>query len=106
MLRIVNRRKRIVAQTLDYIGYPLFKAFSLLRSNNRPTKGIKNILAVRSAYIGDVVLTIPAIKLLADRFPQAKICFLTSSTAKNVLEKNPYIDEIITYDAQWFYTRR
>ena len=103
MLRIVNKRKRIIAQTLDFVGYPLFKAFSLLRSDKKPIKDIKNILAVRSAYIGDVVLTIPAIKLLADRFPQAKICFLTSSAAKNVLEKNPYIDEIITYDAPWFY---
>lgn len=106
MLRIVNKRKRIIAQTLDYIGYFLFNAFSLSRSKKEPPKEIKNILAVRSAYIGDVVLTIPAIKLLADRFPQAKICFLTCSTAKNVVERNPFIDEIITYNAPWFYPQK
>ncbi len=66
-------------------------------------KEIKRILAIRLAYIGDVVLTIPAIKVLRDTFPNATICFLTSSRAKDVIVNNPYIDEIMTYDAPWFY---
>jgi lipopolysaccharide heptosyltransferase II len=106
MFVIVNKRKRIIAKVLHYVCYPFLKPFSLLMSNEKPLKDVKKVLAVRSAYIGDVVLTIPAVKALADRFPQAKISFLTCSSAKNALEKNPYIDEIITYDVPWFYSKK
>jgi lipopolysaccharide heptosyltransferase II len=106
VLRIVNKKKRLITEFLDKIGYGIFKPVSLFWPKRRDTKKIKKILAVRTAYIGDVVLTIPAIKLLSERFPQAKISFLTCSTAKNALEKNPYINEIMTYDAPWFYPRK
>jgi len=106
VLRIVNKKKRLITEFLDKIGYGVFKPISLFWPKRKDTKKIKNILAIRTAYIGDVVLTIPAIKLLSDRFPQAKISFLTCSTAKNALEKNPYIHEIMTYDAPWFYPQK
>ena len=106
MFVIVNKRKRIIAKTLHYVCYPFLKPFLLLMPNKKPLKDVKNILVVRSAYIGDVVLTIPAIKVLADRFPQTKISFLTCLSAKNALEKNPYIDKIITYNVPWFYPKK
>lgn len=106
MLRIVNKRKRIIAQMLHRVGYPLFKAFSLLVPDKEPPKDIRSILAMRLAYIGDVVLNIPAIKALRNTFPNAKISFLTSPKAKEAIENNPYVDEIITYDAPWFYPQK
>lgn len=106
MLRIVNKKKRILAQALDRIGFCIFKVLSFVRRDVKKPTEIKNILVIRFAYIGDVILTIPALKPLANRFPDAKICFLTSSKAKAVLENNPYIDEIITYDAPWFYPQK
>jgi heptosyltransferase-2 len=104
-LRIVNRRKRILAEVLDKIGLFLCVFGSVRRKCQKSTE-IKNILAIRLAYIGDVVLTIPALKPLADRFPSAKVSFLTSSKAEEVLENNPYVHELITYDAPWFYPQK
>ena len=103
VLRIVNKRKRSIVQTLDRIGYPLCRGFSSLFRDQKVPKEIKRILAIRLAYVGDVVLTIPAVKALRDTFPKAKISFLTSSKAKEAIENNPYVGEIITYDAPWFY---
>lgn len=77
-----------------------------VRHKRQKSTEIKNILAIRLAYIGDVVLTIPALKPLADSFPGAKVSFLTSSRAEGVLENNPYIHELITYDAPWFYPQK
>lgn len=67
---------------------------------------VRKILAIRFAYLGDVILTVPAIKPLKDRFPESSICFLVGSGARQVLENNPFVDEIITYDPPWFYPRR
>ncbi len=87
----------------DLIGnLVFFPRFFKKKEEIEPDK-IKEILIIRTAYIGDVVMTIPILKPLKERFPDSRISFLTSAKAWEVLENNPYIDEIITYDPFWFY---
>lgn len=64
---------------------------------------IQKILVIRTAYIGDVILTLPILSPLNRLFPQAEISFLTTHGAKEILDTNPYVDKIISYDAFWFY---
>lgn len=54
------------------------------------------LLLVRTDRIGDVTLTTPALSALREKYPQARISFLTSSYARGVLENNPDLDELIT----------
>jgi heptosyltransferase-2 len=103
---IVNRKKRIAAAVVDTIGRILFFLFVPKRIGRELPGDVRSILAVRLAYIGDVVLTIPALKPLAQTFPEAEIVFVTSSSAREVFEENPYVDEVITYNAPWFYPSR
>ncbi|MEK6646665.1 MAG: glycosyltransferase family 9 protein [Candidatus Firestonebacteria bacterium] len=62
---------------------------------NNNNSSYKNILILRLSSLGDVVLATSVIPVLKDRFPEAKISFLTSAKYVNVLQNNPYIDEII-----------
>lgn len=63
----------------------------------------KRILLVRADYIGDVLLTTHTLKGIRERFPQSHIDYLVSSKSCEILEGNPYIDGILTYDPPWFF---
>lgn len=66
--------------------------------------GVREILVIRTAYIGDAVMTLPVLRPLKERYPGARITFLTSRAAQEVIEGNPYVDEIMTYNPFWFYS--
>jgi ADP-heptose:LPS heptosyltransferase len=102
--KIINKKKLVVTIVADLIGRVIFLPRLLFKKSEeiRPEE-IKNILVIRTAYIGDVVMTLPILKPLRDRFPASKISFLTSTRAKEVLINNPYLNDIIIYDPFWFY---
>ena len=58
----------------------------------------KRILVVRTDRIGDVILSTPVIKNLKSAYPNAYIVFMCRPYTKDVLEGNPYLDEVIVYD--------
>ena len=57
---------------------------------------IQNILLVHVNGIGDVVMATPTLKNIKARLPRVKIDFLTTSSAKGVIENNPYVNRIFT----------
>ncbi len=61
-------------------------------------KEFKNILIVRTDRIGDIILTTPAIKALKKRFKDARITILVTPQTKDLIEGNPYLDEILVDD--------
>ena len=63
-----------------------------------------SILVTRLRYLGDVILTTPALAALKSRYPEAKIDYLTEDPYGNVLHGNPYVDEIITTGGTFFGT--
>ena len=58
----------------------------------------KKILVVRLDRIGDVLLSTPVIKVLRQFFPDSRIAFLAAPRSRQILEGNPYLDEVIIYD--------
>ena len=48
--------------------------------------------------IGDVVLSTPAIKAVRDAYPDSYIAVLVRPYAREIVDGNPYIDEVMTYD--------
>ena len=58
----------------------------------------KRIIIVRMDRIGDVVLSTPVIKAVRNAYPDSHIAVLVRPYAREVVEGNPYIDEVITYD--------
>jgi lipopolysaccharide heptosyltransferase II len=64
---------------------------------------ISSILVVKLDHIGDVVLSLPAMAMLRRKYPNAAVTVLAGSWAKPIVEKLPFINDIITFD--YFFER-
>jgi heptosyltransferase-2 len=60
----------------------------------------KRILIVRTDRIGDVLLSTPLIKAIRDDCPNAFIAMMVSPYAKDIVDGNPYLDQVIIYDKE------
>ena len=60
--------------------------------------GFKRILIVRTDRIGDLLLSAPVIKALRRKYPNSYIAMMVSPDTKDIVEENPYLDEVIIYD--------
>ena len=56
------------------------------------------ILIIHTAFIGDIVLSIPLIQRLKDMYPESKIDYLTLPVNKTIISNNPNLNEILLYD--------
>ncbi|MFZ4619066.1 MAG: lipopolysaccharide heptosyltransferase II [Bacteroidota bacterium] len=56
------------------------------------------ILVFQTAFLGDVILTLPMIQLLHARYPSAEIDVVTTPNAAEFLMNHPAISNIIKYD--------
>jgi ADP-heptose:LPS heptosyltransferase len=61
----------------------------------------KRILCIRLDYMGDVLMTTPAIRALKQSIPGCEITLLTSPSGEAVSRFIPEIDHVITYNAPW-----
>lgn len=59
---------------------------------------ISKILLVRTDRIGDVVLSLPMLPALKNRFPSAKISVLVRPYTKELVEHHSCVDEVILWD--------
>jgi len=55
-------------------------------------------LIIRFSSIGDIVLTSPVVRCLKTQFPEAEVHFLTKKRNADLLQANPYIDQIQLLD--------
>ncbi len=87
----------------DVIGNILFFP---LRSAGRNKPSVPDrILLIRADHIGDVINATAILGPVRKAFPGAVIDFLAPSWAKDILENNPDIDNIIQFDPPWFDRR-
>ena len=68
----------------------------------------KNILITKPSSLGDIVLALPALRVLRMSFPDAKISWLIRPEFAQLIENHPHLNEIITFDRKllgkaWFH---
>jgi len=103
VLRILKDRKfaeRLVAAaknkleahfTLNEMATRTLKVYEeLLHSSN--------ILVIKLSSVGDVVLVTAALKALREKYPLAKIYCLIGREAQDILQRCPYVDDILVFD--------
>src|SRR5437016_4959897 len=61
----------------------------------------EKILCVRLDALGDLLMTVPAIRALKESYPGRHITLLTSSAGAAVAPLIPEIDDVIVYEAPW-----
>lgn len=57
-----------------------------------------NILFVRLSYIGDILHATPAARWIKEQYPDAKLHWIVTPSMLELLEGNPYVDEIIPWE--------
>ncbi|MCR4322082.1 MAG: hypothetical protein NUV74_17325, partial [Candidatus Brocadiaceae bacterium] len=78
----------------------------LIKPRRSPEPGsIKEILFLRHDRIGDMALSLPAIRLLKKSFPHARLTVVASMSNKDILSNNPYVDEALVYNGIFDYIR-
>lgn len=89
-------------RALDGLGLILLILFKVLGlvATSRPfsREAIKRILVIRTDRIGDLVLSTPAFRALRNHFSHAHITCLTAPGTREIVEGNPCIDNVITYE--------
>jgi ADP-heptose:LPS heptosyltransferase len=56
------------------------------------------ILVIRFSSIGDIILTTPVIRALKQQRPDDEVHYLTKSSFSSILDNNPHIDKLITFE--------
>ena len=59
---------------------------------------LRNILAIKLRYLGDVLLATPTLQALKAAFPVARLTVLVNRGTDDILRANPDVDEIIALD--------
>lgn len=85
----------------DIIGNVFF-FWTKMRS--KPKK-IKKALFIRLEHIGDMVLATPVFETFKKNNPKVEITVLCRELTVPIIDNNPYVDNIITYEAPWFIKR-
>lgn len=58
--------------------------------------GKEKFLIVRTDRIGDVILSSPVLEALKKKYPESRVSMLVSPYTKDLLQNNPWVDEVIT----------
>jgi lipopolysaccharide heptosyltransferase II len=83
-----QRIRLLLLRLIPYLTWPLKlrRRHPLIRS--------PSVALIRPDHLGDLLFTTPAIRLLREAFPEARITYLVGPWSKAVIENNPHIDEI------------
>jgi ADP-heptose:LPS heptosyltransferase len=94
-----KRRWQILARLLDGCG-ALLCGFP---SGRRPLpKTMNSVLVVRLDHLGDMVRATAIPQLVKEAYPAAKLIFLTNTVGEQILDGNPYVDEVVVFDPKWY----
>lgn len=63
--------------------------------------GVRTAVALRIDRIGDVVVSLPALKALKDIFPQCRLTIILREQNLPLLKAIPWIDELVPYRGFW-----
>lgn len=61
---------------------------------------LKKILVIKISALGDVILSVPSLKAIRKKYPEAVIKVLVGLSSSDVLRGCPYINERIVYDPE------
>ncbi len=100
MYVLKNRFYIVVVFLFDLIGTVVTVPIRLFKAH-RP-KDIENILVIRLDHIGDLLFATPVFRAIKEAYPKVRLDVLISRHNKDIIKNNPFVDEIMTYDAPWF----
>jgi heptosyltransferase-2 len=64
------------------------------------SRGIERIIIRSTNWVGDAVLTTPAVRAVRENFPEARISLLAKPWVAPVFYNNPHVDNILVYESE------
>ena len=61
-------------------------------------EGVNKVLVIKLRNIGDVLLSVPAIRAIKESIPGVSVSALVNSGTEEMLTGNPLLDEVLTFD--------
>lgn len=58
----------------------------------------KRILVIKLSAVGDVILSIPSLRAIRRKFPQARLSVLVSRKCRKIIRNCPYVDDTLVYE--------
>lgn len=96
MESVRSRLIRLLQGLVWFADYLFFEAVHPIK-RHMPER-VKKILIIEYLFIGDLIAVTPVIRAVKNKFPSAGIDVLVRKEMKDVLAKNPSINEIIGMD--------
>ena len=101
MLRKIRQLSRTVEEhTILVVSFLISLVF--YRRRDLASADIRRIVVIKLDHLGDVILSIPALANLRERFPGAHIAIVVNPSSEPIARAIPYVDEVICYDARFF----
>ncbi len=72
-----------------------------IKSKKHEIKNPKKILFLRNDHIGDMVYSTQIFREFKKNFPDTKISVLSTKENREIIEKDPYVDNILEMDLFW-----
>ena len=89
---VVSARQKLETKfTLRHMAESTIKVYEELLNAMR-------ILVVKISSVGDVILITASLKAIRQQFPTARICVLVGEASRRILQRCPYVDELIVVD--------
>lgn len=73
-------------------------ARELLTADSMSASAIKRVVVRGTNWVGDSVMTVPALRALRRLLPDAKITLATRPSAKGIFSEVDFIDDVLVYD--------
>lgn len=81
-----------------FIFSPLLYLLTFLRTGKEHVR----ILVIQTAKIGDVICSTPLFREIKQYYPSAHLSVLVSPSTKELLECNPYVNQIIPIESRYY----
>jgi heptosyltransferase-2 len=103
-VKMYNRIKRFLRSLEEYstLVFSFIITSIFYRNSNLAYAKVKKIAIIKLDQIGDVILSIPAIANIRERFPDALITMVVNPLSEPIAKLFPYIDEVLCYNARFF----
>lgn len=81
--------------------YTMEKSLEKTKEVYQRTLNYKRILVIKISSLGDLILSLPSLKAIRQRFPEGKIYLLTLKKYFPLLYDCPFVDEIVTVSEKY-----
>ncbi len=92
---VINARKRVERE------YVLGECAERTRKVYMEAKNLKRILVIKISSLGDIILVIPSLKAIKEKYPQSELTLLVLKKYASLFHGCPFVDRIIGLDSDY-----